>query len=54
MENWKLTAIVILASVFIIGGFMEFFKKKIRKDKAGATEISIIAGLLSVYFGAVG
>lgn len=54
MENWKLTAIVMLVAVFIIAGFMEFYKKKIRKDEAGAGKVTIIAGLLSVYLGAVG
>ena len=45
--------LILLAFSVFTGLVMEFYKKKIRKDKADSSEISMVAWSFSVLFGIV-
>ncbi len=49
----KILLLILLAFSVFVGLLMEIYKKKIRKDKAGSFEISMVSWAFSVFFGIV-
>ena len=51
--NMKILLLILIAFSVFVGLVMEFYKKIIRKDKAGEPEITSVAWAFSVLFGIV-
>jgi len=49
----KILLLVVIAFSVFVGLVMEFYKRKIRKDKADTSEISMVSWSFSVLFGIV-
>ena len=49
----KILLLILLAFSVFVGLVMEFYKKKVRKDKADSFEITMVAWAFSVLFGIV-
>ena len=51
--NMKILLLILIAFSVFVGLVMEFYKKIIRKDKAGEPEITAVAWAFSVLFGII-
>jgi len=51
--NMKILLLILIAFSVFVGLVMEFYKKIIRKDKAGEPEITAVAWSFSVLFGII-
>lgn len=49
----RILLLVVIAFSVFVGLVMEFYKKKVRKDKADTSEISMVSWSFSVLFGIV-